>query len=106
MKKIDISIFVPVYNEEKILKKNILLIQKKLERLKQSFEIFIIDDNSTDETGKIGKELAQKEYIKYIKYDEGPSQRENLGKSFILASGKTIAFMDCDLSTNLNCLIY
>lgn len=103
MKRKDkLSVFIPVYNEEKILKENIERLYKELTILKYPFEIFIIDDNSLDKTKKIGKRLEKKlREVKYIHYSNGPSRRENLSESFKLANGRIIIFMDCDLSTNL-----
>ncbi len=97
-----VSIFIPVYNEEKILENNLKRICKEMKKLNYSFEIYIVDDNSSDNTQKIGERLSKEEKeVNYLRYDVGPSQRENLAKSFNLAKGKIILFMDCDLSTNL-----
>ena len=98
----EISIFVPAYNEEIILEKNIIKIYNKLNELGYDFELFIVDDSSTDSTPSVGSNLAKEhEKIMFVRHEIGPSSRENLSKSFNLAKGDIIIFMDADLSTNL-----
>ncbi len=102
---VKLSVFIPAYNEGKILEKNILKVYEELNRLKYNFELFIVDDSSKDSTPDIGRKLAKKyNKIKFVRYPNGPSRRENLAKSFQLAEGDTIMFMDSDLSTDLTYL--
>jgi hypothetical protein len=100
-----ISVFVPCYNEEQRLEKNILQMYEALRFLKQPFELIIVDDGSTDATGSIGKKLSKLHNgILYQYYANGPSRRENLGRAFRTASGDSIVFMDLDLSVPLSTL--
>ena len=55
------SILVPAYNEEKTLEKVVRELLGILPSLADDFEILIIDDGSSDGTGKIADELAGKE---------------------------------------------
>lgn len=101
------SVFVPCYNEEKRLEKNILRVHAALLSLKKPFELVIVDDGSTDQTKDIGKKLAtQHKEILYQFYKTGPSRRENLAEAFRTAKGTIIAFMDLDLSADLSSLSY
>lgn len=54
----DISIIVPVYNVEKYLDR---CLESLLEQEKVETEILIIDDGSTDNSGKIS-DIYQKKY--------------------------------------------
>lgn len=99
-----LSVFIPCYNEEQRLEKNILLIYHSLVALKKSFELIIVDDGSTDSTAQIAKSLAAKHEIKHLYFSNGPSRRENLGKAFYTAKGDIVAFMDLDLSADLSAL--
>lgn len=59
--KSDLSIIIPVYNEERILKKNILAQYdyiKKCDRINR-FELIIIDNGSSDETAGIAISLSK-----------------------------------------------
>lgn len=98
-----ILVALPVYNEEKQLKKNVLILYNFLQKnLSFPFQIVIADNNSTDNTGKIGRDL-EKNY-KYIKYLYVPKKGKGLAikqawqdKSFDIYS-----FMDVDLSTDIS----
>lgn len=91
--KIDVSIIVPVYNVEKFLVKcvNVLCNQT----LKQ-IEIILVDDGSTDDSGRICDELAKKdERIKVIhKLNGGLGLARNSGLK--IAKGEYIGFVDSD----------
>ena len=50
-----ISVIVPVYNVAQYLEKSIASIQQQTY---QNLEIILVDDGSTDESGKIAEELA------------------------------------------------
>ncbi len=97
-----ISIFVPVYNEGKILGANITKLYKKMISLRRNFDIYIVDDGSTDNTKKIGEALSRKSKIHYIRFNNGPSRRENLAQAFRKSTKDVTMFIDADLSTNLN----
>ena len=60
-KKAELSIIIPLFNEEE----NIALLYDRLiqslENVGKSFEIILIDDGSTDQTYKRIAELAEKE---------------------------------------------
>lgn len=100
-----ISVFVPCYNEEKRLEKNILQIYDALKKLKKPFELVIVDDGSRDATPALAQKLASlHNEIRHQRYETGPSRRENLGKAFRTAKGEIIAFMDLDLSVPLSFL--
>ncbi len=103
MEKNKVSLFLPVYNEERILGKNISKIFDVLKELRKNFEIIIVDDGSSDNTHKACKKMcANNNRIRYIRYNNGPSRRENLAKSFKKAKGDIIAFMDMDLATDIS----
>jgi glycosyltransferase AglD len=92
-----ISVFIPVYNEEAILEGSV---RRVLESLKdEDAELFIVDDSSTDKTSEIGRRMeSENPRIRYLRYENGPSRRENLAASFHRAKGGIIAFIDADLS--------
>ena len=103
MKPKKISLFIPIYNEGKILEKNISEIYHTLSKITKNFELFIVDDNSNDGSQSICRRICKKNNkIRYLRYSNGPSRRENLAKSFKFAKGGTIAFIDMDLSTDLS----
>ncbi len=100
-----ISVFIPVYNEERIVRKEVERIYKKLQEMKESFEVFMIDDGSTDESPKIMREISKKrKRAYYLRFNSDPSRRENLALSFTKAKGNIIVLTDIDLGHNIKSL--
>ena len=88
-----ISIIVPVYNVEKYLKRCIdsIILQKY-----KNIEILLIDDGSTDDSGKICDEYATKDsrIRVFHKKNGGLSSARNYG--IRESCGKYISFVDSD----------
>jgi len=59
------SIVLPILNEEKNINKMVLLINKNLKGFK--YEIIFVDDNSTDNTKKVIKNLINKNIKYYLR---------------------------------------
>lgn len=87
------SIIVPVFNSENYLHK---CIDSLLAQTYADFELLLIDDGSTDRSGEICDEYAEKDLrIKvFHTSNKGVSTARNLGLS--LARGKYINFVDSD----------
>lgn len=88
-----ISIIVPVYKAEPYLKK---CIDSILNQTFKDFELILINDGSTDNSGKICDEYALKDKrIKVIhKENGGLSSARNVGLD--IAQGKYLGFVDSD----------
>ena len=92
-----VSIIIPIYNEEKIIKK----LLKKVNSIKKiRKEIIVINDGSTDNTLKILKKDCKKMYTKIISY------KKNIGKGYACrqgiskSKGDIIIIQDGDLEYN------
>lgn len=88
-----ISIIIPVYNVEKYLPE---CIESVLKQTYENVEILLIDDGSTDNSGKICDEYAEKDTrIKAVhKENGGVSSARNKGLD--IAQGEYITFIDAD----------
>ena len=88
-----VSIIVPVYNVEKYLKK---CIQNIIDQTYKNLEIILVDDGSSDNSGKICDEFAQKDNrIKVIhKINGGQADARNAGLDVM--SGEWVSFIDSD----------
>lgn len=88
-----LSIIVPVYNTEKYINEtlNSLLKQKY-----EDVEVLLIDDGSTDKSGKICEQfcLEHNQFKTYHKENGGVSSARNFGLD--VSSGDYIAFVDSD----------
>lgn len=89
----EISIIVPVYNVEKYLKR---CIDSILNQSFTDFELILVDDGSTDNSGKIIDEYAIKdERIKVI-HKENCGQGSARNRGLDIAKGNYIGFVDSD----------
>ena len=88
-----ISVIIPVYNVEPFLKK---CVESVCHQTYKNLEIIIVNDGSTDQSGKICEELAQKDTrIKILhKNNGGLSSARNAGLN--IASGEYVGFVDSD----------
>lgn len=104
-----LSLIMPVYNEEKVIEKNVMSVYLKLKEISASFELIICDDSSRDSTPQICADLARRfRELRYVRYDNGPSRRENLSLAIKSAKGDIIIYVDSDLSVGpffINALI-
>ena len=97
-KIMDISVIVPLYNEEESLPELYAWIERVMQANKFSFEVIFVNDGSTDHSWDVITELAARsEHVKGIKF------RRNYGKSpalyggFKEAQGDVVITMDADL---------
>ena len=88
-----ISIIVPVYNVELYLSK---CVDSILAQTYTNLEIFLVDDGSSDRSGRLCDEYAkQDKRIKVIhKKNEGQSDARNVAIN--MATGEFISFIDSD----------
>lgn len=94
----DISVVIPLYNEDESLPELYNWIERVMQANKFSFEVIFVNDGSTDHSWKVITELAARsEHVKGIKF------RRNYGKSpalycgFKEAQGDVVITMDADL---------
>lgn len=94
----DISVVIPLYNEEESLPELYAWIERVMKEQGFSFEVIFVNDGSTDRSWQIIKELSNgSEQVKGIKF------RRNYGKSpalfcgFKEAQGDVVITMDADL---------
>lgn len=89
-----VSIIVPIYNVEKYLER---CIDSLIGQTLNDIQIILVNDGSTDNSGKIAKEYAVKHQDKIIyleKENGGLSDARNYGLPY--ATGEYIAFLDSD----------
>lgn len=89
-----ISIIIPVYNVEKFLRR---CLDSILSQTFTDYELIIIDDGSTDQSGKICdeyKEIDRRITFVIHQENQGSSAARNAGLS--LCRGKYISFVDSD----------
>ncbi len=95
---VDISVLVPVLNEEESLPELNERIQRALESMGRSYEIIYINDGSTDNTQNLLEGFrALNPRIKVVEFNRNYGQHMALFAGFERAVGKTMVTIDADL---------
>jgi glycosyltransferase involved in cell wall biosynthesis len=93
-----VSVLVPLFNEEESLKPLVAEIKNSLKRISIDYEIFFVDDGSTDESLNIIKELAKTDpKIKFISFRRNYGKSAALQVGFKAITGDAVITMDADL---------
>ncbi|MFA5248273.1 MAG: glycosyltransferase [Patescibacteria group bacterium] len=93
-KKPLVTIIIPVYNGEKYLRE---AIDSVIEQNYQNWELVIVNDASTDSSGKIAFEYVKKDKrIKLTTHKKNKYRASALNTGIKLAKGKYISFLDAD----------
>ena len=91
MKKVDISIIVPIYKTEKYLRK---CLDSLVNQTKEELEFILINDGSPDNSEKIIKEYKDNRIHYYKNKNQGIGKTRNYGIE--KACGKYLLFVDSD----------
>lgn len=91
-----ISVVIPAYNEEKIIRKTLGFIQKQTY---QPYEIIVVDNNSTDKTAEMARSMGVTVVEEHV---QGLTPARNTG--FNAAKGEIIARTDADTQVPPNWL--
>lgn len=95
---LDISIIVPVYNEDESLPELAAWIKRVLDEHKHTYEVIMIDDGSTDKSWEVINKLHQENgHIKGIQFRRNYGKSAALNVGFQHAAGKVVVTMDADL---------
>jgi glycosyltransferase involved in cell wall biosynthesis len=94
----DLSIVIPLYNEEESLPELSAWIERVMNENNYSYEIIFLDDGSTDNSWKVIESLREKNgNIKGIKFQRNYGKSAGLNECFRAASGEVVITMDADL---------
>ncbi|HEX3010303.1 MAG TPA: glycosyltransferase family 2 protein [Bacteroidales bacterium] len=94
----DISLVIPLYNEEESLPELISWIEDVMNRNGFSYEAILVDDGSSDKSWQVVESLAGKnKNLKGIKLRRNYGKSAALQKGFEAAAGNVVITMDADL---------
>jgi glycosyltransferase involved in cell wall biosynthesis len=94
----DVSIVVPLYNEEESLPELCAWIERVVTQNEFSYEIILVDDGSVDESWKVIETLiAGNSNIKGIKFQRNYGKSAALNEGFKAAKGDVVITMDADM---------
>ena len=94
----EISLVIPVFNEEGSLRTLYDALVSQLENIGKSFEIVFVDDGSTDRSGEILKELQSRDRrVVVIRFRRNFGKSAALSAGFSASRGDLVFTMDADL---------
>jgi glycosyltransferase involved in cell wall biosynthesis len=94
----DLSVVVPVFNEEESLTELTNWIEKVCNSVDLSFEIIFIDDGSSDSSWKTIEDISlKKKFIKGLRFRRNYGKAAALHTGFHEVSGDVVITMDSDL---------
>ncbi len=95
---LDISVVVPLYNEDESLPELAEWINKVMQENRFSYEVIFIDDGSTDKSWAVIEELHKKNpSFKGIRFRRNYGKSAALNSGFAITEGNVVITMDADL---------
>lgn len=94
----DISVVVPLFNEDESLPELAAWIERVMAANQYSYEVIMVDDGSDDNSWQVIEELGKKNNcIKGIKFQRNYGKSAALNEGFKAAQGDVVITMDADM---------
>jgi glycosyltransferase involved in cell wall biosynthesis len=98
---LDLSVVVPLFNEEESVRPLYAAIVKGVERLAVAFEIVLVDDGSRDGTARVADEIARSDSrVCLVRFRRNYGQTPAMAAGIAEARGEIIVTMDGDLQND------
>ncbi len=98
----DLSLVIPVYNEEESLPLLFDTIHEALDSLPRTWEVILVDDGSSDKSLSVLKTLAKKdpEHIRVVAFRRNFGQTAAMAAGIDHTKGEVIVLLDADLQND------
>jgi len=94
----DISVVVPLFNEEESLPELVRWIKRVMHAHEFSYELILVDDGSTDRSWEVIQQLGADDHaVKGISFNRNYGKSAALNEGFRRCSGEVVITMDADL---------
>lgn len=98
MSTLDLSIVIPLFNEDESLPELTQWISRVMDREGYTYEIIFVNDGSSDNSWQVIQELrTQNDNVKAISFRRNQGKSAGLNQGFKAASGQVVITMDADL---------
>ena len=98
MRGLDISVVIPLLNEDESLKELYQQLRTTLNRMNVRYELVFVDDGSTDRSFQVLRDLKRQEHrIRIIRFRRNYGKSAALSVGFEKAQGAIVVTMDADL---------
>lgn len=95
---LDISVVVPLFNEDESLPELMAWIDKVCTQNRYVYEVIMVDDGSTDNSWQVIEQLSQQySAVKGIRFQRNYGKSAALNEGFKAARGNVVITMDADL---------
>lgn len=99
----ELSIIMPVYNEQDNLPEVMEILRQKLSKWVESYEILIVDDGSTDRTVQIAQKLSGSDgRIRLLQHMENRGPGSGIITGLTHATGRLVTFIPADLAISMD----
>ena len=100
---VSISVFFPCYNEQENVARTVEKALDVLEKLNADFEVIIVDDGSSDNTGRIADEIAgSNNKVKVVHHGRNLGYGAALQSGFKAATKELVFYTDGDGQFDIN----
>jgi glycosyltransferase involved in cell wall biosynthesis len=100
---VSISVFFPCYNEQENVGRTVEKALNVLEKLNADFEVIVVDDGSSDETGRIADEIAgDHDKVKVVHHERNLGYGAALQSGFKAATKELVFYTDGDGQFDIN----
>jgi glycosyltransferase involved in cell wall biosynthesis len=98
----NLSLIIPVYNEQDNLPLLFQAIYKVMDSINQSWEVILVDDGSQDKSLSVLKEYAQKDsrHVRVISFRRNFGQTAAIAAGLDYALGEIIVLLDADMQND------
>ena len=98
----NLSLIIPVYNEEENLPLLYTSIDQALAPLKDTWEVIFVDDGSRDGSFNVLRSLVEKdpEHVRVLSFRRNFGQTAGMAAGFEASSGKVVVTIDADLQND------
>lgn len=97
----DISVVIPLLNEEESLEELYTWIAKVMQSNSYEYEVLFIDDGSTDTSWNVIEKLSSEHtQVKGVRFKKNYGKSQALDAGFEIAKGNVVITMDADLQDN------
>jgi len=99
MEKVDLSIIIPMFNEEEVIDETIKSVTSELVSLNLNWEIILVNDGSTDNTLDLCRRAsALDDRVRIVAYSPNRGRGYALRQGFNAAAGDVVISIDADLT--------
>ncbi len=97
----DLSVVVPIYNEQETVEQLCRRLHDALSQIRYSYEIILVDDGSTDETWPLLLACAERyDHMRLIRFRRNFGQTAAMSAGFHQAGGDVVVTLDADLQND------